>query len=131
MLKFGQPPYLECSSKGDKRFSAFYARIESRGNKSIEEIYQASKIFSDGTTGLGWRDAKARNKKILGRLTRNSLVSNRDYVKKLYSQLWDEYFQENPHLLEIVKQFDGFSDIFGQPNHCCQAEEIYRIRYEK
>ena len=52
MIRHGSPPYLECSSKGDKRFSAFSARIRARGNRSIEEVYQAAKVFSDGTTGL-------------------------------------------------------------------------------
>ena len=44
MIKHGNPPYLECSSRGDKRFSAFYARIK---GKTIEEIYQSAKIFAD------------------------------------------------------------------------------------
>jgi hypothetical protein len=45
MLRFGHPPYLECSSRGDKRFSAFYAKPSSGNGKSIEELYQASKKF--------------------------------------------------------------------------------------
>lgn len=28
MIKVGFEPRLECSSRGDKRFSAFYARIK-------------------------------------------------------------------------------------------------------
>lgn len=51
MLKYGEPPYLECSTKGDKRFSPFCARIESRRAMTIESIYQGAKIFADGTTG--------------------------------------------------------------------------------
>jgi hypothetical protein len=68
MVKHGVAPYLECSSKGDKRFSAFYARIKAKKNKSIEELYQAFKIFDDGSTGLDWREAKGRkcvNQKVL------------------------------------------------------------------
>ena len=38
MIKCGIPPYLECSSRGNKAFSAFYARLKAYGNKSIEEI---------------------------------------------------------------------------------------------
>jgi hypothetical protein len=52
MIQHGTAPFLECSSRGDRRFSAFAARIKSRGNKSIEEIYQAAKRFEDGSTGL-------------------------------------------------------------------------------
>lgn len=115
MVKTGKHPRLECSSRGDKRFSAFYARIKSRGNKSIEELYQAAKIFADGTTGLSWRAAKGRK------------PINTAEVKELYSALWDEYFTENPHLFEVLSDYNGFSDMFGQPGHQCQAIEIYRI----
>jgi hypothetical protein len=118
MLKFGTSPFLECSSKGDRRFSAFYARLNEYDGRSIEEIYQASKMFEDGSTGFGWREAKGRE------------CVNKDHVKWLYSKLWDLYFEENPNLLKIIKQYGGFTDIFGQSNHCCQAEEIWRIRNE-
>lgn len=115
MQKFGYEPFLECSSKGDKRFSAFYARLKSYNNKSIEEIYQASKIFEDGATNLSWREAKGRK------------AVNQEQVSEIYSQLWKEYFKENPNLLDVIKNYNGFSDIFGQPRHNCQAEEIYKI----
>jgi len=115
MLKFGTEPFLECSSKGDRRFSAFYARLKEYNNRSIEEIYQAAKILRDGRTGLSWQEAKDRE------------CANAVDVIQLYSKLWDIYFQENPHLLKVIKAYSGFSDMFGQTNHCCQAEEIYRI----
>src|SRR5580658_10783695 len=78
VIKYGNRPYLECSSNGDKRFSAFWACIESRGNKSIEELYQASKIFEDGSTGLSWREAKGRR------------AVNAEECARFYSKLWDE-----------------------------------------
>lgn len=118
MLKHGFPPYLECSSKnptGDKRFSAFYARIVNRGNKTIEDIYQASKIFENGETNLSIKDAKGRK------------AINMQELSLLYSELWDEYFQENADLYQTIKNYEGFSDIFGQQGHQCQATEIYRI----
>ena len=115
MLKFGEEPFLECSSKGDKRFSAFYAKW--RG-KSIEDRYQAAKVFEDGSTGLSWKEAKGKK------------PVNAEVVRGYYSALWDHYFEENPELLEVIKQYNGFSDIFGQEGHACQAEEIYRIRHE-
>lgn len=118
MLRVGTPPYYECSSKGDKRFSAFWARLKCLGNKSIEEVYQASKVFEDGSTGLSWREAKGRK------------PVNADEVRKLYSELWDEYFKENPELYEVIADKTGFSDIYGQAGHACQAEEIYRIQQE-
>ncbi len=120
MLKFGDSPYLECSSKGDKRFSAFYARIRSKGNSSIEELYQGYKKFDDGfggiITNLNWRDAKGRK------------AINQEEASVYYSHLWDLYFQENLSLIEVIKRYNGFSDIFGQKGSCCQALEIFRVK---
>lgn len=116
MIRVGLAPFLECSTRGDRRFSAFCARIKKRGDKSIEEIYQRAKIFSDGTTGLNWKKAKGRKP-----------VNIRE-VSKLYSQLWDEYIEENPELMDVISNASGFSDMFGQPGHQCQAIEIWRIK---
>ena len=118
MLRYGTAPFLECSSKGDKRFSAFYARIKLRGNKSIEEIYQHSKVFESGITGLTWREAKGKS------------PLNSDEVRALYKILWDEYIKENPDLIKVISQATGLSDIFGQPGHACQATELWRIKNE-
>ena len=116
MIKCGVAPFLECSSKGDKRFSAFYARIRSHGNRSIEDIYQAAKVFADGSTNLSWRAAKGRR------------AINMDEVKTLYGLLWDLYLLENPELLAVLKAASGVSDIFGQAGRQCQAIELWRIR---
>lgn len=118
MIKHGEPPYLECSSKGDKRFSAFYAKTKG-SNLSIEARYQAGKKFEDGSTGLTWKEAKGRK------------AVNQEDCSKFYSFLWDEYIQENPELLTILKQASGLSDVFGQEGHCCQATELWRIRNTK
>lgn len=116
MIRHGIPPFLECSSRGDRRFSAFSARIRARGGRSIEEIYQAAKRFEDGSTGLTWREAKGRR------------AVNQQEVAALYARLWDEYVSENPHLLPVLRAANGLSDIFGQADHCCQATELWRIR---
>lgn len=119
MLRFGEEPYLECSSKGDKRFSAFHARIKARDNKSIEEIYQAAKVFNvfgAVKTNLTWREAKGKR------------PINVEEVRRLYSQLWDDYIYENQELLEVLRKAPGLSDIFGQAGYACQAEELWRIR---
>jgi hypothetical protein len=115
MISFGEEPFLECSSKGDKRFSAFFAKIKKRGGKSIEELYQASKIFEDGSTGLHWKSAKGKE------------PVNKKETKEFYRLLWIEYFEENPELLEVILKYSGFSDIFGKQGSVCQAEEIYFI----
>ena len=119
MIKHGEEPYLECSSKGDSRFSAFYARIKSRNNKSIEELYQAFKIFPGGRTNLTWKEAKGKK------------AINQEEASNFYSKLWDEYIEENPELLVVLYKVHGLSDIFGQVGHCCQATELWRIRNSK
>ena len=116
MLRRGNEPYYECSSKGDKRFSAFYARIKQRDNKSIEDLYQAAKVFIDGTTGLTWRLAKGRK------------PVNGPEVADLYDQLWKEYLDENPELIYILRAQSGLSDIFGKEGHQCQADTLWRLR---
>ncbi len=75
MIQHGTAPFLECSSKGEKRLSAFRAYIRRRGGRSIEEIYQAAKVFEGGLTGLTWREAKGKK------------ALNADAVRALYSQL--------------------------------------------
>lgn len=115
MIKHGEPPYLECSSKGDKRFSAFYAKMSFAPFKTIEESYQASKIFEDGSTGLSIKEAKGRK------------AINQEFCSKYYSKLWDQYISEN-NLLPVLKAASGLSDMFGQEGRCCQATELWRIR---
>lgn len=121
MVKIGEPPFLECSTKGDTRFSPFYAKPSCLDGFSIEEAYHAAKIFDDGTTGLSWREAKERKKS--GRR-----VINQDECNLIYSRLWDEYIAENPNLLTVLKNASGLSDIFGHESGPCQAIELWRIR---
>lgn len=116
MIQHGEAPFLECSSHGDKRFSAFYARVKKYGNKTIEELYQAAKVFEDGSTGLTWREAKGRK------------AVNAEETARLYRKLWQRYIKENPRLLRVLIDASGLSDIFGQEGHMCQATELWRIR---
>ena len=116
MIRHGESPYLECSSLGDRRFSALSARIQARDNWSIEALYQTSKRFEDGSTRLSVREAKGRK------------AVNQEECAALYARLWDEYIAENPHLLRVLREAPGLSDAFGQPGHCCQATELWRIR---
>ena len=116
MIRYGESPYLECSSKGDKRFSAFYAVVNGR---SIEAQYQAAKVLEDGSTGLHWRK------------TRGKLAINQEEVRVLYSRLWDQYMDEHPELIDVIRAASGLSDIFGQRGHACQATELWRIRNDR
>lgn len=111
MLVFGKDPILECSSRGDKRFSAFFAKVN---GSTIEQIYQSSKIIN-GKRVDDWRKAKGVK------------ADNHAELTKLYEALWQQYFQENPELYNIILEYNGFSDMFGQKGHVCQAEEIFKI----
>ena len=115
MIRVGEAPYLECSSAGDKRFSAFYARV---GSRSIEEIYQAAKVFEGSKTGLHWRRAKGRK------------AVNGDAVSLLYRELWRIYLDLNPALWQVLCDATGLSDRFGQPGHNCQAAVLWDLRNE-
>jgi len=84
--------------------------------QTIEYLYQASKVFENGSHGLRWREAKGRR------------AINQEACAVYYGQLWDYYIRRNPHLLDVLRAAPGLSDTFGQPGHCCQATELWRIR---
>ena len=116
MLRRGKAPFYECSTRGDRRFSAFVARPSTLGGRSIEEAYQAMKIFPDGSTGLSWREAKGKR------------AINMAECQAAYDEWWRDYLAENPNLLAILQAQTGLSDIFGQEGHTCQADTLWRIR---
>jgi hypothetical protein len=118
MIRHGQFPWLECSSRGEQRLSAFFARPRSLKGKSIEEAYQAAKVFEDGTTGLTWKQAKGRQ------------AVNQPEVMALYETWWREYISENPDLARLIVSAKGLQDMFGQKGHVCQASVLWRIRDE-
>lgn len=113
MIRHGEAPFLECSSAGDRRFSAFYARVN---GKTIEQQYQAAKVFRNGDTGLSVKEAKGFR------------PVNVAEVSKLYADLWDQYIAEHPDLLPIIVNATGLSDKFGRKGGVCQATELWRIR---
>ena len=112
MVRHGVAPFLECSSRGDKRFSAFYAKI---GGVSIEEQYQTAKVFEEGVD-LHWRERQGCK------------ALNADECAVLYAYLWDRYMRAHPELLDVLRAATGLSDVFGKAGHCCQATELWRIR---
>lgn len=118
MIKVGEAPYLECSGKGDRRFSAMFARIRGRMNLTIERIYQGTKVFEGGVTGLSIRDAKGKR------------ALNQEFCNRLYRQLWLEYLVENPDYIMVLVEASGLSDMFGQEGHVCQATTLWDIRNE-
>lgn len=95
----------ECSSKGDKRFSAFYARL--KDGRTIEEAYQLDV--------KGYR--KFGNNPMLGK-GKPPLDTTIDLLHE-YVYLWRIWCCENPELLytlkDIVDKYDGvLSDMFAK-----------------
>lgn len=117
MRRLGIAPFLECSSRGDRRFSAFYARPSSLAGRSIEEAYQALKRFSDGSTGLSWRAAKGRR------------AVNTDECVVAYRRWWEDWVIEQ-HLESVLLAATGLSDVFGQRGHTCQADTLWAIKQD-
>jgi hypothetical protein len=115
MVTVGKPPYLECSSQGDTRFSAFHARPKSIAPYTIEEFYQGMKVFPDGRYGLSWRQAKGHR------------AVNHDDCAAVYRQLWQEWVEQE-RLLPVLKAASGLSDVYGQKGHVCQALTLWEIR---
>ena len=102
VVKRGEP-YYECSSKGNKEYSAIYAKID---NRSIEEIYQ---LDIKGYRGLVDHWSEAKGKPPLRDISEDELFLE-------YVELWRRYFKEHPELLEKIKK-EAYSktitDMFG------------------
>lgn len=113
---------LECSSKGDKRFSAFYAELRVFNKyRSIENHYQLSKRIGDFIPET-WKDVK-------GKTPTHIHIDGFDYDVKYteawYELLWVKFLDQNPELVEHANQFDTFSDMFKSKKAIvCQADTI-------
>lgn len=136
MLTVGVAPYLECSTKGDTRFSPFYAKVHTKVNgerttTTIEVAYHARKILVPKNpplfgptklTNLSWQRAKELQKS-------GWILKNPKACAALYAEMWDKYMQENRHLLDVLAAQSGLSDMFGQRSgNVCQVIELWRIR---
>nr|WP_081390274.1 hypothetical protein [Paenibacillus odorifer] len=112
---------LECSSKGDKRFSAFYARVRAWGRyDSIENHYQLAKCFGD-FKATSWKDAKGKQPT---HIELNGKQYELRFLSQWYQMLWVNYLDNNPELVEHAKGFDEFNDIFKGKSLNCQADVV-------
>lgn len=108
---------LECSSKGDRRFSAFYAKISFYGKiDSIEHIYQSVKRDKNG-------DLVNKGKKVFY-VVINEIKLEPKYLTPFYKLLWVKYLDNNPSLVSYAKQFDDYNDMFKGKSVNCQADVI-------
>lgn len=123
---------LECSSKGDKRFSALFAKVKVFDVfDSIESHYQRCKEYLDITgefiSASDWKEAKAWQKegKMPVRININGIRLPIDYLTPYYKLLWVKYLDANKGLVEYAKQFEEFTDMFKGANTLnCQADVI-------
>ena len=108
---------LECSSRGDKRFSAFYAKIKFYGSyDSIENHYQRVKRDASG--------ASVRKGQKVNHIVINGMALEAKYLTPLYTIMWVKYLDNNPDLVEYAKGFDDFNDMFKGKSINCQADVI-------
>lgn len=117
---------LECSTRGDKRFSAFGAYITINGRTDcIENIYQCSKRTKDGDIAGKGRPFSYFICPFCG------LKFPKEDVSDLYKGLWIVYFNEHPELLEYASEFDGYNDMFRGRSTNCQADVVREMVADK
>ena len=112
---------LECSSKGDKRFSAFYAKIDVYGDyDSIENHYQLSKRFGNEAPS-SWKDAKGKTPT---HFHLKGFDVDINLLSQFYKVMWVKYLDEHQELVEYASQFDDFNDMFKGKSTNCQADVV-------
>lgn len=110
---------LECSSRGDRRFSAFGARITINGHTDcIENFYQTAKRTESGEpVGKG----KPFHHFVCPFCGIGFLPED---ISDFYRGLWITYFKQNPELLTYAATFDEFHDMFKGKAVNCQADVV-------
>lgn len=110
----------EVSSKGDKRFSAFYAKLSN--GKSIEEVYQLDlKGYRKITNNL----KEAKGKPPLINISKEDL-----WIQ--YKELWKQYLENNPDLFDELKTLASgkvLTDMFASSD-VSQARALCEILNE-
>lgn len=116
---------LECSSKGDKRFSALYAKVKFNGiYDTIENHYQKCK-------------RKYNNSKVKKGEKPDYIIINQyklpiKYLSPFYKLLWFIYLEEHKELVTYASSFDSFTDIFkGKNTVNSQADVIREYIYNR
>ena len=118
---------LECSTAGDKRFSAMVAKVSVNGVvDTIENHYQKSKVFLDegGNLYTVNNSKEAKGKKPVA-FKINNYYLPLSYGAMFYDLLWYKYLKANPELEVVLEQYDDYSDKFkSKVAYNCQAVSI-------
>ncbi|MFJ8528359.1 DUF6977 family protein [Bacillus sp. NPDC094106] len=118
---------LECSTKGDKRFTALCAKVSVHDTfDTIENHYQKSKVFQgeDGIyyTCKKWEDAKGK-KPVACKI--GNVVLPIGYLSMFYELLWYKYLKSNEYLIDVLAKYDDYHDMFkSKKSMVCQADTI-------
>ena len=130
---------LQCHSRGDTRFSPFFARVTAFGQtSSIEHFYQSSKVFEGEVRARDWRHAKDCQRRGLRRVgwqigplrlpvrpnADGTSFTLDDFGIQFYVSLWLKHLLANPDLVAYASAFDEFEDPFRGRVPFCQADVI-------
>lgn len=106
---------LECSSAGNRKFSAFYAKVIFNGvYDTIENHYQKVKRGKDG--------GSVKKGEYVSYFIINTTRFQPEDLTPYYRLLWYMYLKQNPELVEYAKKFDTFTDKFRGHSINCQAD---------
>ena len=106
---------LECSSKGDKRFSAFYAFVDFNGKyDSIEHHYQNCK--------RNFNDQPCKKGEYVSYIVIAEQKLPASDLTPFYRYLWYLYLRQNPDLVDYASNFNAFTDMFRGKSVNCQAD---------
>lgn len=111
------PNGYECSSHGDTRFSALFARLAD--GRTLEEAYQLD-IKGYRCQTSNWKDAKGK-----------AALNNKSHEELLleYNALWEQWAIENPNLINELEQISRgkvLTDKFATSD-ICQAHALSLI----
>ena len=125
---------LECSTAGDKRFSAMVAKVYVSGLiDTIENHYQKSKVFLDNNGNFYTVNTskEAKGKKPIA-FKINNYYLPLSYGAMYYDLLWYKYLKANPELELVLEQYDDYSDKFkSKIAYNCQADSIRKYMQDE
>lgn len=99
---------LECSEKGDKRFSANHAMLSANGKRqTIAEHYEFAKRFKGEAPSTV---AEAQGKEC-DYFVVQFMTVDKEHLSKWYSLLWLWYLDSNPHLVAEISNCDVFVNV--------------------
>ena len=112
MQNYSKNKVLECSSKGDRRFSALYAQVSAFGIlATIEKHYQRCKKDKNGNA--------VKKGKPVDHIVLNGIKLESRFLTQWYNLLWIKYLDSDPVLVDYLKNYEDYTDSFkGKAINC-------------